>query len=264
MASTFIATENPPSVESSSSAVSWGSIIAGAFTASTVSFILILVVSGLGLTMVSPWANQGASLIEEIRKAGGEATFVQADATNADDLARLVDTAVKTYGRIDILINNAGVLKTFNFLEMDEARDFDPVFETNVRSYFRLTRLVLPHMLAARKGAIVNIASIASEIAVPFHASYCASKGAIKQFTKAIALEYAASGIRVNAVLPGLTTSDMVPEGSDFEKMVISTVPMGRAAKAMEIATGILFLASDEASFCTGTTLVMDGGATSQ
>jgi NAD(P)-dependent dehydrogenase (short-subunit alcohol dehydrogenase family) len=239
-------------------------IVTGATSGIGRATALLFAAEGAKVVATGRRAEQGASLVEEIRKAGGEATFVQADATKADDLARLVDTAVKTYGRIDILINNAGVLKTFNFLEMDEARDFDPVFETNVRSYFRLTRLVLPHMLAARKGAIVNIASIASEIAVPFHASYCASKGAIKQFTKAIALEYATSGIRVNAVLPGLTTSDMVPEGSDFEKMVISTVPMGRAAKAMEIATGILFLASDEASFCTGTTLVMDGGATSQ
>ncbi len=207
--------------------------------------------------------NLGKELTEEIKSQGGKAVFVRTDVTNKADIAKLVQTAVELHGRIDILINNAGILTSFNFIEMNEAKDFDEVFNTNVKAYFLLCKEVLPYMLEKKKGSIVNIASIASEIGIPFYAAYSASKGAVHMFTKSLAGEYAKSGVRVNEVLPGLTNSGMVPVGSALEKEAIKTVPMGRAAAPEEIALGVLYLASDEASFCTGTSLIIDGGATS-
>ena len=204
----------------------------------------------------------GLDLVAQIERDGGQATFVRTDVTVKDDIKKLVQTAINTYGRIDVLVNNAGMLRTYKFEEMDEVLHYDDIFNTNVKSCFMLTHEVIPYMLKQGKGAIVNVASIAAEVGTPFHASYAASKGAIRQFTKSLAGEYAKSGIRVNAVLPGLTTSEMVPVGSDFEKDALAIVPMGRAAVPAEIAPGLLFFASDESSFCTGATLAIDGGAT--
>lgn len=206
--------------------------------------------------------NLGKELEAEIISQGGKAIFVQADMTNKDDIKKLVKTAAGLHGRIDILINNAGVLTTYDFVEMDEYKDFDNIFNVNVKGYFLLSKEVIPYMLKQNRGSIVNTASIGSVVGVPNNVAYSASKGAIAQFTKSLAGEYARRGIRVNAVLPGLTNSDMVPVGCDFEKEAIKIVPMGRAAAPEEVAPGFLYFASDESSFCTGSLLVIDGGAT--
>lgn len=217
---------------------------------------------GAKVVVVGRREEKGQEVVNGIEKAGGEAFFVKTDITKNGDLKNLADSTIEKYGKIDILVNNAGTLSTFNFVEMDEDYDFDKTFQTNVKSYFMLCKEVIPYMLKNGKGSIVNLASIAAKLGVPMHAAYSASKGAVKQFTKSIAGEFALSGIRVNAVLPGLTNSEMVPVGSDFEKAQIDSVPMGRAGKPEEIAQGILFYASDESSFCTGSTLVIDGGHT--
>jgi NAD(P)-dependent dehydrogenase (short-subunit alcohol dehydrogenase family) len=232
--------------------------------------------SGIGEAVVKLFAKEGAKVVfaarrtdkgEELEKkfraTGGDVTFIRTDVTKIDDIKNLVAKTIELYGQIDVLVNNAGILRKYDSTNMDEERDFDEVFNTNVKSYFLLSKEVIPHMLKKGKGSIINTASVGSEIAVPFHASYSASKGAIRQFTKSLAVEYAKGGIRVNAVLPGLTRSEMVPEGGDFEINVLSSVPMGRSATSEEIAMGFLFLASDEASYCTGTLLIMDGGLTS-
>lgn len=231
--------------------------------------------SGIGRATAVLFANEGAKVavaarreergqevVAEIEKNGGIAFFVKTDITQTEDIKNLVATTAEKYGKIDILVNNAGTLTTFNFLEMNEEIDFDRTFQTNVKSYFMLCKEVLPYMLKNGNGSIVNLASVAAQLGVPMHAAYSASKGAVKQFTKSLAGEFARSGVRVNAILPGLTNSEMVPVGSDFEKAQINSVPMGRAGKPEEIANGILFFASDESSFCTGSTLLIDGGHT--
>ncbi len=205
-------------------------------------------------------AERGKEIEAEIKKQGGVAAFVQTDITKAEDLKRLVETAVSLHGGIDVLINNAGILRRYDSVDMDPVKHFDEIFNTNVRSYFLLAQAVLPHMFKAGKGSIVNTASVASEIAAPFHSSYAASKGAVRQFTRSLAVELAPRGIRVNAVLPGLTISGMVPKGGSFEAAVLPSVPMGRPASPDEIAPGFLFFASDESSYCTGSLLVIDGG----
>lgn len=218
---------------------------------------------GAKLVLAGRRQEKGDILVEEIEAAGGTALFIRTDVTLKSDIDALVKGAIDSYGRIDILVNNAGVLTTFDFVDMNEEIDYDRVFDTNVRAYFLLTQKVLPYMLKQSYGAIVNVASIASEVGVPNNVSYAASKGAVKQFTKSLAGELATTGIRVNMVMPGLTNSDMVPPGSAFENEAIKIVPMRRAAAPTEIAPGLLFFASEDSSFCTGASLVIDGGATS-
>ena len=237
-------------------------IITGATSGIGRATAVLFVKEGAKVVFAGRREANGKALEKELKGLGGDAVFVRTDVTDGDDLDRLVQTAIDRFGRIDILVNNAGISTEFAFTDMDEERDFDNIFDVNVKSCFILCKKVLPHMLKQQSGAIVNTSSIGGEVGVPFHAAYSASKGAVKLFTRSLAAEYAGRGIRVNCVMPGLTNSDMVPVGSDFEQTAVKLVPLGRAASPEEIAPGILFLASDESSFCTGTHLIIDGGAT--
>lgn len=229
--------------------------------------------SGIGKASAILFAEEGAKVVfcgrrkelgeqieAEIKANGGEALFVQADVTKADDVEMLVNKAVDTYGGIDVLFNNAGHSIQFRIEDMDIRKDYESVFDLNVKSYFMLTSLAVRHMLKKGKGVIVNTASIAAVEGLDQYSSYCASKGAVVQFTRAAAVEFASRGIRVNCLLPGLTNTDLIPEGCEFEKSVLPLVPMGRCGKSHEIAKAALFLACDDSSYCTGTALIADGG----
>lgn len=232
--------------------------------------------SGIGKAMVYLFAKEGAKVVfagrraelgeqieKELKEQGYEAMFVQTDITVAEDLDNLVKQTVDKYGRIDILCNNAGKSVPFKLHEMDVEKHYDEVFDLNIKSYFVLTSKVLPYMLKAKKGSIVNTASLAGIEGLNEYSSYCATKGAVIQFTKAGAVEYGGRNIRFNAIVPGLTNTELIPPGCDFEKLVLPAIPMGRAAKPEEVAHAALFLASDDASFCNGTCLVVDGGQSS-
>lgn len=229
--------------------------------------------SGIGKAMAALFAEEGAQVIftgrreaagkaveEEIRKLGYNAEFVQVDSTNPEQLQALVDHVLAKYGRIDVLCNNAGVSAGGEFTQMDLEKEFDWLMNVNVRTYFALSKLVIPHMQKAGAGSIINTASVGAVMAMPYQVTYAATKAAVVQMTRSLAKRYAAEGIRVNSLLPGLTHSEMVEEGSAFEKAVLPTVPMKRAASAREIAMGALFLASDESSYATGLSLLLDGG----
>ena len=237
--------------------------------------IIVGTTSGIGEAMAKLFASEGANVIltgrrenkgkkieADIRNSGGKADFFQADATKKADLERLVNFVIDKYGRIDILCNNAGIAMSSDFTAMDMEQEYDQTMATNVRSYLLMMQLVIPHMQKAKKGAIVNTASVAAISAMPYQIAYAASKAAVEQVTRSLARRYASEGIRLNCILPGLTHSEMVVEGGDFEKAVLPSVPMGRAAEATEIAQGALFPASDDASYCTGVSLVIDGGTT--
>lgn len=237
-------------------------IITGATSGIGWATAVLFVKEGAKVVFAGRRDEKGKVLEEELKNLGGDVLFVKTDVTKKSDLDRLVKKTIDCFGRIDILVNNAGILTEYAFTDMDEEKDFDEIFNVNVKSYFLLTQKVLPYMLKQKKGAIVNTSSIGGEVGVPMHASYSASKGAVKMFTRSLAIEYANQGIRINSIMPGLTNSDMVPVGGEFEQMAVKLVPMGRAASPEEIAPGVLFLASDEASFCTGIHLIIDGGAT--
>jgi len=200
-----------------------------------------------------------------VEKEGGICEALAGNVSHADDVAAMVDACIAAFGRIDVLHNNVGIVEVGGPVETSE-ESWDRVNDVNLKQ-------VLPHMERQGKGAIVNIASVSGIrwLGVPY-ISYAATKAAIIQFTRVIALQYARSGIRANSVLPGMMNTPMVhaPEviaayGGSAEEMVRrrdAQCPMGRMGDAWDVAYAALFLASDEAKYITGTELVVDGGLT--
>jgi NAD(P)-dependent dehydrogenase (short-subunit alcohol dehydrogenase family) len=219
--------------------------------------------------------DEGKKVAAEINEAGGDAHFERLDVTQEDQWQRVLDTTTAMYGKLDILVNNAGISGGRIGLEDLTGEIWDQVMAVNAKGVFLGTKLAIPEMLKAGGGSIVNISSqmgiVGSDTSNP---AYHASKGAVHIFTKAVALRYAKKGIRVNSIHPGpIQTSMLEPGfvGSERRrsakldvKWVMSWVPMGRAGQPMEVAYGVLFLASDESSFVTGEGLVIDGGYIAQ
>lgn len=214
-------------------------------------------------------ANETCAIIKD---EGHEATAYRADVSKADQVKAMVDVCLACYGQIDILQNNVGIVALGGPVALDE-KDWDRVHAVNLKSVFLTCKYVLPHMERRGKGAIVNISSIAAIrwTGVPY-LSYYTSKAAINQFTVAVAMEYAAKGIRCNAVLPGLMNTPMIRNAlpaayaqGDYAKMVAmrdAQCPTGKMGDAWDVAHASLFLASDEARYITGHALVVDGGIT--
>ena len=206
---------------------------------------------------------EGKAAAEQIRAAGGEATFVHLDVTSESDWEGAVATAERLYGRLDVLVNNAGI-GGGNRIEDTTLAEWERTMAVNATGVFLGTRAVIPAMRRARGGSIVNISSqlglVGTDNSSP---QYQASKGAVRLLTKATAIQYAKDGIRANSVHPGPIVTAMTerrradPEQS---RLMVSRIPLGRYGQPMEVALGVLYLASDEASFVTGSELVIDGG----
>ena len=203
---------------------------------------------------------------------GGRCAIRATDVSKASDVEAMVDSCIETYGHIDILHNNVGIVEVGGCVEASE-QSWDYVNDVNLKSVFLACKYALPHMEAQGGGAIVNISSIASIrwLGVPY-VSYSATKGGINQITKSIAIQYAKRNIRANAILPGFMNTPMVAAGladayadGDVEKMIEirdNLCPTGKMGDAWDVAYAALFLASDEAKYVTGTELVVDGGLT--
>jgi len=240
--------------------------------------------SGIGLAIAERFAAEGAKLLLTGRNAAAgtklaqrlDAHFIAGDVTERGIAERLVDATVERFGRIDILINNAGIVHRGTALETSDD-DFARVMGVNVEAVFRFSRAAIKRMVAqfekdGRGGAIVSIASDWAFVAGKAELAYCTSKGAVVQMTRALALDHARQGIRVNCVAPGDVETPMLLSGilkrgvtaAEGLKENGEAIPMGRVGRPVEIAAAVAFLASDEASFCTGTTLLADGGNTAQ
>jgi meso-butanediol dehydrogenase/(S,S)-butanediol dehydrogenase/diacetyl reductase len=235
--------------------------------------------NGIGKTSALLFAQEGASLLladidvaqgqqvaEEIRTSGGRATFVRTDVSNPLDILNLVRSAVSTEGKIDILFNNAAI-NYFGKVTDTPEDDWDRVMNVNVRGVYLGCKYTIPVMQDNGGGTIVNTASAAAIVGLKNLAAYTASKGAVLQLTKNLALDYADSGIRVNALCPGVTATEMtlqlISDSQDpgaTRRRFDTGRPMGRMAEPIEIARTALFLASDESSFMTGSFLLVDGG----
>ncbi len=211
--------------------------------------------------------ERGRAICAEIEADGGIAAFCQADLSDRAQCDRLVSETVQRFGRLDVLVNNAGVLHEGTALTTSDYA-WDETLTVNVSSVFFMSRAALKQMSAQGSGCIVNTASEWGLNGEPGFVAYCASKGAVVQMTRCMALDHAAEGIRVNAVCPGETHTEMLDrmlqdQGGDFDENLrnfAAGIPMRRVATPEEIARSILFLASDDASYVTGTTLVVDGG----
>ena len=207
-----------------------------------------------------------------IAKEGGDSTVEQTDVTSAHQVEAMVEHCRETYGRIDILHNNVGILELGGPVETSE-ESWDRVLNVNLKSMFLTCKSVLPHMERQGAGAIVNISSVVGirYLGVPY-ISYSSTKAAIIQFTQTIALQYAEKNIRANAILPGMMNTPMIVNSlkdayadGDVDKMIEirdNQCPMKKMGDAWDVAYAALFLASDEAKYITGTQLVVDGGLT--
>jgi NAD(P)-dependent dehydrogenase (short-subunit alcohol dehydrogenase family) len=199
-------------------------------------------------------ASRGAETVKAITEAGGNVSFLAADLTDVDEVQRLAGDA----GQIDILVNNAGIALFAPTAELDIG-GFDKMFASNVRAPFVLVAALAPGMAARGHGSIVSLSSMAGGVGLAGGAAYGATKASLEAMTRAWAVEYSASGVRVNAVAPGPVYTP-TPSGADFITALGQTTPMHRASQPEEIAEVISFLASPQASYITGTTVAVDGG----
>ncbi len=237
--------------------------------------------SGIGRTTALAFARQGAKVVvagrrekegretvDLIKRGGGEAVFVQADVSREEDVRALVGRAVSTFGRLDVAFNNAGTEGKMGPLVEQNTDNFDSVMNTNVKGVYLSMKHEIPQMIKNGGGSIVNNASVAALIGFPGMSIYVASKHAVLGLTRSAALEVAKQGVRINAVSPAAIETDMLSRvaGNDDQtkKQFAALHPVGRIGKPEEIASAVLWLASDASSFVTGQSLTVDGGFTAQ
>ncbi len=237
-------------------------IITGAGSGMGRADALLFVKEGAKVVIVDINKEGAEETLRQVQAQRGEGMVVVADVSKAEDVKRVVEETIRKYKKIDILVNNAGILLTHPITETTE-EEWDRIFNTNVKAIFLMCREVIPYMLKQGKGKIINISSCGGEVAFPGSAPYCASKAAVNMLTKALAYDYAAKGINVNAVAPGFTKTPMVKElmaDEMVKKGLLANIPAGRFAEPEEIAQAVLWLASDASSYCHGLILNIDGG----
>ncbi|MET0466290.1 MAG: SDR family oxidoreductase [Chitinophagaceae bacterium] len=223
---------------------------------------------GIGLAITKQFVEQGAIVyaldIKSSAEYGSEVTFIKSDVSKEEDWNTNIKKIITEQGRIDVLVNNAGVISytPIHELTMEEWHHLIAVDQTGV---FLGMKYVVPHMMKERSGSIINTSSIWGTVGAANVAAYNAVKGAVALLTKNAAITYAKNGIRVNSVHPGFINTPLTEsQDAALNKVVIDATPMGRGGEPDEIASGVLFLASDEASYITGAELVIDGGYTAQ
>ncbi len=228
---------------------------------------------GIGRSVALRLAGQGArivasarnarlleELVSEIKSSGGEAVAVVGDVAVSADADSLIDTAVKTYGRVDVLVNNAGITRDGLLLRMKD-EDWDMVLDVNLKGAFLCTRAAAKVMSKQRSGRIINISSVVGEMGNAGQANYCASKAGLLGLTKSVARELARRNVTVNAITPGFITTDMTEELPEKTRQELTAqIPLGRLGEAEDIAYAVQFLASDQSGYITGQVLGVNGG----
>ncbi len=240
---------------------------------------------GMGAAEARLFAREGASVVigdvleeegrrveAQIGEAGGQALFLSLDVTSESDWSNAVAAAVSRFGKLDVLVNNAGVTGAGGgggpvMVEETTVEVWDRIMDVNAKGVFLGTKAAIPEMRRAGGGSIINISSIYGLVGSGGSSAYHASKGAVRLLTKATAIQYAGEGIRANSVHPGFIETPMtaaIRADPDRNRRMLSGTPLGRLGVPDDVAYGVLFLASDESSFMTGSELVIDGGWTAQ
>uniref|UniRef100_A0A336MQF8 CSON004864 protein n=1 Tax=Culicoides sonorensis TaxID=179676 RepID=A0A336MQF8_CULSO len=234
--------------------------------------------SGIGASAAVQFSKLGASLsligrklenlnkvAEECAKNGAQPYVIQGDITKETDNVKIIDETLKKYGKLDVLVNNAGIIET-GTIETTSMEQYDRVMNTNIRSIYHLSMLAVPHLIKTQ-GNIVNVSSVNGIRSFPGVLAYNLSKACVDQFTRCVALELAPKQVRVNCVNPGVTVTNLHKRGgmdeetyAKFLEHTKTTHALGRAGRADEVANAILFLASDQSSFITGASIPVDGG----
>jgi NAD(P)-dependent dehydrogenase (short-subunit alcohol dehydrogenase family) len=223
---------------------------------------------GVKIAIAARRAKEGEETVHLVKEGGSEGIFVKTDVANEDDVKSLVEKTTKTYGRLDYAFNNAGIEETMTPL-VDQTSDiFNQIMNVNVKGVWLGMKYEIPQIIRNGGGAIVNMSSGAGVIGIPQMPIYVASKHAVLGLTKSAALEYAKSGVRINAIAPGVVETEMVERVSEDNKQLAeslkSMTPIGRIGDPQEIANAVVWLLSDKASFVLGHTLLVDGGIVSR
>jgi NAD(P)-dependent dehydrogenase (short-subunit alcohol dehydrogenase family) len=226
---------------------------------------IALAKEGAKIVVAARRSKEGEETVHLIKEAGSDGIFVKTDVANENDVRSLVEKTVKQYNRLDYAFNNAGIEEMTTPLVDQTSEVFDQIMNVNVKGVWLSMKYEIPEMIRTGGGAIVNTSSGAGVIGYPQQPIYIASKHAVLGLTKSAALEYAKSGIRINAIAPGVTETEMVER---VDKQLIehlkSITPIGRIGDPQEIANAVVWLLSDKASFVLGHTLLVDGGVVSR
>ncbi len=228
--------------------------------------------SGIGKATVKVLVEQGAKVVvadlsthleAELQDLGEKVAYIQTNVIDISSVEKMLAFTLETFGKLNVLVNSAGILGPRTRTEKYPETDFDNVMAVNVKGVWNCMRVALNYFVAQKAGNIVNIASVAGHLGMIGHIAYSASKHAVIGMTKTAGIEYAKAGIRINAVCPGFTQTPML-EGADTEDAYLEALkhatPMKRFGKPEEIAQAILYLASDDSSFMTGQSMILDGG----
>ena len=210
--------------------------------------------------------TEGKQIEAEINETGGECLFVPLDVTDENQWNEAVAATLRRFGKLDILINNAGIFRT-SPVEETSSTEWDQVMDINAKGVFLGAKAAIPAMREAGGGSIINLSSVAGLVGAAYSSAYSASKGAVRLFTKSTAIQYATDGVRCNSIHPGVIQTDMTKEAiadSQFKAQRLDPTPLARLGQPEDVAYGALYLASDESSFVTGAELVIDGGWTAQ
>ncbi len=236
-------------------------IITGAGMGMGQAAAILFAKEGARVVVVDWVAEAGEETVRMIKEAGGEAMFVKTDVSKAEDVENMVKETINTYGKLDVIYNNAAIIGESAFTENCSEENWDRIMAINLKGVFLGMKYAIPEMLKTGGGSIVNTASQCGDRGTRNLCAYCASKGGILALTRVTAMELARKKIRVNALNPGIIASPMVLKMSKEEQEgFASIIPQGRLGKPEEVAYAALFLASDESSHVTGHTLVVDGG----